>query len=372
MPIAVLVITLLGAGCISHRLDGPIHAADGPPWIAEGAVKPVAALDATTHRVLLIGDGGLFLEDDPTLAAVGSWTQDVPSTVLFLGDNIYNEGLVDDDRERGERILTQQLEATSSHKIFIPGNHDWGFAPTDMNATAIRNQQSFVDGWPGGSAEFLPKDGCMGPVSKRLAAGDSGARGITIVALDPTPWINPALRDACPTPESFEGHLAALGEILAANADDWVIVVSHYPMITGGPHGGLSYGFLVDTIVSVLGWMWGGLMNTYEPGYADWIEQTEAVFRKNPPAVYAAGHDHNLQVLDAKGAAGIYIVSGAGAPDRVSTVTHLRETVFAHAHPGFVVVDLGTRGGQPVAVLRVIENGKAEPVFEIEIEREQR
>ena len=367
--VAPLVGLTLGlGGCVSNRLDGPIHSADGPPWIADRSANTVAALDSITHRVVMIGDAGLWLEDDPTLAAIGAWTHEIPSSVVFLGDNIYNEGLTDEDRERGEKILAQQLAATSAPKIVVPGNHDWGFAPTDHNVQSIRNQQAFVDGWRDGRAAFLPKEGCLGPATRRLSEAGAG-RGITLVVVDPTPWINPKLRDACPTEETQESHLEALDQTLAAHAEDWVLLASHYPLLTGGPHGGLTYGFLIDRIVGILGWMWGGLGNTYEPGYAEWIAQTEAVMRKHPPVIYAAGHDHNLQVLSGGDVAGALVVSGAGAPERVSTVTHLPETDFAHAHPGFIVLDIGLRGDQEVAVLRVVENGSADPVYEQEVNR---
>ena len=140
-------------------------------------------------------------------------------------------------------------------------------------------------------------------------------------------------------------------------------------MRTGGPHGGLSYGFAGDLLVTPLGWMMGGLGNTYETAYAEWIEKTQAVLRLHPPTIYAAGHDHNLQILDAKDVAGIFVVSGAGAVERVSTVTHLPETRFAHAVPGFISADFGTSGGRHVVVLRVVEaNAKTpaeQPVFEL-------
>lgn len=367
-----LVLVTLLAGC-AHRLTGPDHGAEGPPFLATHlapqASQTPPALDVQ-HRLLLIGDAGYFLEEDPTLAALGHWAGAVDSSsVVFLGDNIYDEGLVDDDLDRGEKILAQQLEATPRPKLVIPGNHDWGLLPRNQNAKAIRNQQSFVDGWGPGNAEFIPKDGCMGPVARVLSPASEGRRGVVLIAIDPTPWINERLRDACPTPESHEGVLAQLEAQLAEHADDFVVVASHYPMLTGGPHGGLSYGFLGDLIVTPIGWMMGGLMNTYEPKYADWIARTEEVFRAHPPTLFAAGHDHNLQLLEAGDAAGLYVVSGAGARDRVSTVTDIEETIFAHAAPGFVVVDFGLRevesGVQEAIVLRVVEAGATEPVFEM-------
>lgn len=361
----VLLVAAL-SGC-AHRLTGPIHSADGPPWIAEGIARQTALIEIR-HRVLIIGDTGYFLEDDPTLDALDHWASSVDSSsVLFLGDNIYDEGLTDDAREHGERILSQQLEATRVRKIFIPGNHDWGLLPKNQSAKSIRNQQAFVDEWPAGHAEFIPKEGCMGPTSRTLLEGSDSQTAVVFIALDPTPWINERLRKDCPTPQTQTEFLAELDAQLAQHKDDFVVVGSHYPMLTGGPHGGLSYGFLGDLIVTPIGWMMGGLANTYEPGYADWIARTQAVLRRNPPEIYAAGHDHSLQLLDSGDVAGIYVVSGAGAKDRISTVTDLPETFFAHAAPGFVVVDFGRREGRDTVIVRVIEPGAINPVFEMEI-----
>ena len=350
---AVLLALLVLSGC-AHRLRGPIHGADGPAWLAQDAGREAVPRIDVAHRVVLIGDAGLFLEDDPTLAALDEWATGVDSaTVVFLGDNVYNEGLTDDDRERGEAILDQQLAATDVRKIAIPGNHDWGLLPKNYNAKAIQNQQAFVDGWPAGNAEFIPKHGCMGPTRRILYEGDADSRAIVFIAIDPTPWINERIRAACPTPTTHAEHLAALDALLTEHAEDRVIVASHYPMLTGGPHGGLTYGFLGDMIITPLGWMMGGLLNTYETEYADWIAQTQEVFRRHPPMLYAAGHDHNLQLLDSGDVAGLYIVSGAGARDRVSTVTNLPESIFAHAAEGFVVVDFTADGS--TVLIRVIE-----------------
>jgi len=354
------------SGC-AHRLSGPVHHAEAPAWIAESAETTIAPIDVH-HRVILIGDAGYFLEDDPTLAALDSWATAVDSsTVLFLGDNIYNEGLTDEDREEGEKILGQQLAATAVRKIVLPGNHDWGLLPRNYNAQSIENQQLFVDGWPDSDAEFIPKEGCMGPTTRVLREREGESKAVVLIALDPTPWIQERIRKACPSATSRDAHLAELDEALTKHRDDFVLLASHYPMLTAGPHGGLSYGFFADMIITPVGWMMGGLMNTYETEYADWISQTQDVLRRHPPTIYAAGHDHNLQLLESGDVADLYVVSGAGARDRVSTVTNIPETIFAHAAEGFVIVDFGTQKGQEAVVLRVIEPVASPdaPVFEM-------
>ncbi|MCP4905143.1 MAG: hypothetical protein GY910_09180 [bacterium] len=366
LSLASILVAL--SGC-AHRLSGPIHGIDGPAWIAAGAESQIAPIEVV-HRLILIGDAGLFLEDDPTLAALDEWATSVESsTALFLGDNIYSEGLTDDDRERGEKILGQQLAATAVRKIFIPGNHDWGLLPKNYDAKAIQNQQSFVDGWPAGNAEFIPKAGCMGPTTRVLRGREGDSKAIVLIALDPTLWIQDGIRTVCPSATTHAAHLAELDAALQKYRNDFVLVASHYPMLTGGPHGGLTYGFPAQMFIGPLGWLMGGLMNTYESGYADWIEQTQEILRRNPPEIYAGGHDHSLQILESGDVAGLYIVSGAGARDRVSTVTNLPETIFAHAAEGFVVVDFGTRNGQDASVVRIIEpitHGE-EPVFEMDL-----
>ena len=363
-----LLITLLALSGCAHRLSGPIYGADGPGWVTDQEIIAAPASLEVHHRIILIGDAGYFLEDDPTLAALDQWATAVDSaSVVFLGDNIYNEGLTDEDRERGEVVLGQQLAATAVPKIAIPGNHDWGLLPKNYNAKAIQNQQAFVDGWPDGNAEFIPKNGCMGPTVRVLREQVGGQQAVVFIAVDPTPWIQENVREACPDFMSQEDHLAALDALLSEHAEDRVIMASHYPMLTGGPHGGLTYGFLVDMIITPLGWVMGGLINTYETDYADWITRTQDVMRRNPPAIYAAGHDHNLQLLRAGDVAGMYVVSGAGARERVSTVTNIDETIFAHAAEGFIVVDFGrTPSGEEAVVLRVIEPlvSVLDPVFE--------
>ncbi|MFK8050617.1 MAG: metallophosphoesterase [Halioglobus sp.] len=92
------------------------------------------------NRLVLIGDAGIYLDNHPTLAALGQWTNNVRNaSVLFLGDNIYDDGLIEEERVEAERILAQQLSATSARKILVPGNHDWGMNPAKQNLTAILN-----------------------------------------------------------------------------------------------------------------------------------------------------------------------------------------------------------------------------------------
>jgi hypothetical protein len=367
----LLLCAVLLPGCSEPVLEGPNYPAEDAPWISSDYTSDVEEIEVQS-RLVLIGDAGLYLENDPTLAALTHWADAISgSTVLFLGDNIYDDGMVEEKREEAERILGQQMAAVRGRKVVIPGNHDWGMNPAEQNINAILNQQAYIDTWPAGNAIYTPRDGCIGPEKVLLADGKNGAPRVVLLLLDPTPFMSPELRELCPRDSSDHEHFAALEKMLADHADDLVVVASHYPMITGGPHGGLSYGFPLEILVSFFGWLYGGLGNTYEPLYAEWIGRTKEVFRTNPPLLYAAGHDHNLQILESSGEVGVHVVSGAGAPERVSTVTNIPQTIFAHAAPGFFVLDFGKRDSGPVMVLRVIENGFDDPVFEMEIQKPQ-
>jgi len=95
---------------------------------------------------------------------------------------------------------------------------------------------------------------------------------------------------------------------------------------------------------------------------------------KEPPLVFAAGHDHGLQVIEGRDTAGTLVVSGAGSARNVTTVTAIAGTLFAHAHPGFVVLDFygdtadfGDASAPDRVVLRVVEAGRSRPVFEMEL-----
>ena len=361
---AVLVALLaLGVGIEPFApLDGPDYGAQGPPFVASpaGAAAPLGV----AHRVLLIGDAGLYLESDATLDALARWSADLPATAVFLGDNLYQRGLQDDDRERGERILSQLLRAGDARKLFVPGNHDWGFAWGDPSTDGLANQQAFFDAHTAEGASHLPRDGCMGPAARIV---HEGPPALVVIAIDPTHLLYPRIASPCPRAGDDDGFDAALAALLERHRSDLVVVASHYPLRTGGPHGGFPMGRILDSLRAIVAARVSPIGDTFEPPYRAWNERLRRIFAAHPPLVFAAGHDHSLQVLDDPAVRGALVVSGAGSRDRVSKVTAIDGTRFAHAHPGFVVIDVGTRSGAPAAVLRVVEAGIDEPVYTQEL-----
>jgi len=364
------ILLLVGACGAKQRLPGPNFPASGAPFIRASLLDDPAVLkpEGLRYRMILIGDTGDPAEVEPSHEALRVWGDAVAdrTTVFFLGDNLYFSGLEDDDRERGEGILRQQLEATAAQKVFVPGNHDWGgLNPT--RASVLYNQEEFIEE---AGAMFRPRGGCPGPAVVELApgSGSAGAGAVVAILLDTQWWWVPEeKRSDCPGRNTPAEVVAALDQALEAHADDIVLVAAHHPMASGSSHGGMSRGMAADLVENAVISLGLYLQDIQDPDYQTMIRNLSSALRQHPPTVYAAGHDHALQILDGGELAEVQVVSGAGSEAKVSPVTHLPETIFAHAHTGFVLVDILGAADAPKVLLHVIEPGQQNPVFTWEI-----
>ncbi|MCY4508322.1 MAG: metallophosphoesterase [Acidobacteria bacterium] len=366
--ILLLALVVVAAGCRTGRLRGENYDASAEPYIRRNVPADVITTgDRVAYRVILVGDTGEPVPDDPTLAAIGRWA--VPqerAAVVLLGDNLYPDGLTADDRARGEAILRQQLAATSALRIFVPGNHDWGPSPQDWTGAHVVAQQEFVLAWPEGDVDFLPRDGCAGPaVRELLKPGDGLEQGIAVVAIDWMPWFSP-VADPSKCPDGDFG--TRIDAAFSALKRHFVIVVSHFPLRSGGTRAGFSRGFIIDRFIDFYHLL--GLrppFDMYHPQYMVLAEQVQDALARHRPLVYAAGHDHSLQLFEADEVARMYIVSGAGSAGKVSPVTAVAGTIFAHAVPGFAVLDFAIHDGVDTPVVRIVRTGQEVPVFQMRI-----
>jgi hypothetical protein len=374
----VCAVALLAAWMVQTALRwaphrGPNHGPDGVAFRHAEYVDVEAIDDAPVHRLVLVGDAGAPEPDDPVLAMLGDWGDVHPerTTALFLGDNLYPEGLLAEDEESGEAVLLQLLRSTRADKILVPGNHDWGYTwRTPSRPSVLARQQDFVDAHAELGARFLPRDGCPGPVTVELVAPGTALRGgLSLVLLDLHWWLIDAARrpvcDGVPTTTAF---VARLREELARRSGENVVVAAHHPIRSGGPHGGFTRGFWRDLGIALF-YRFYAVQDVVEPGYREMVGVVSGVLAESPPLAMVGGHDHSLQVIDGGDQAGLVVVSGAAT--KVSAVTHLPGTLFAHARRGFVVFDLhgaSSRDGESLLV-RVVELGSEEPaasfVFEL-------
>ena len=371
-----LLFLAAGSACGGSR---PFYDAGKQPFVSPKGVslqRRAAALGGRTpaHRLILIGDAGATAPGDATLTDVGRWSADLPdrTTVAFLGDNLYPSGL-DEGDERGAGVLLEQLRATPARKIFVPGNHDWGDWPLDVGRLA--HEERFIDAFAESRATLLPKGGCPGPALETLAApGDGLVRAVQLLAIDLDWWLLDAdERPACDGIGSEADFVGALERTLRAHAEDHVVVVAHHPLRTGGPHGGWGRGFVGSQLVRMAGGLGIAVHDLDGSVYRSMLKRLRPALAAEPPLVYAAGHDHSLQVIEGRDTAGTLVVSGAGSAKNVTTVTAISGTLFAHAHAGFVVLDFygdadfGDALAGDRVMLRVIETGRSRPVYEMEL-----
>ena len=369
---ALALMTALGAACSSAGY-GPL------------SLGALARSDSVETTLFLVGDAGapgtrgLFLLDALQSAAK---TAHGAVVVAFLGDNLYPDGLPDSlhpSRAKAEHRLGASVDAVvgaGARGIFVPGNHDWG-GRADTGASALRRQAEFISRRGGGRAALVPEAGCPGP-----SVIDVGAK-LRLVVLDTEWWLQHATGDAPPDPECSardEPEIAsALTDAIAGAGSRSVVVLAHHPLVSGAAHGG-HFGWRqhVFPLRDLQGWMWVPLPllgSTYplarERGA--WTEDVsngayrrmrlvlDSIFATHSPLVYAAGHDHNLQVLEGVGARYL-LVSGAGSDGQLNAVYRLPSTRFARRVNGFMRLEVMSDGRVRLSVT-AIERAQAREVF---------
>jgi hypothetical protein len=309
-----------------------------------------------TETVFLIGDAG---EPDPRLpalaldslavqaAAVGS-----RGTIVFLGDNVYPAGTADSvavNYQDALRRLDAQIRTVPSGGtgIFLPGNHDWsddgqgglfGAGTAADGLFVVRRQATVIPQRPrnpGATVMMLPRGGCPGPVVV-------DKERVRLVLLDSQWWLhNYIVRDAvsddpergCSTHTIAAVTQAIRDSLRTTRPGQQVVVAAHHPLMTGGPHGGYC-GALA---------LFRRLANTsqdlFGKAYTMMRDSVNAAMATRPPLVYAAGHDHSLQVI--RGRSSSYaLVSGAGSIGKGECAARLRQSLYVgQATSGFMRLD---------------------------------
>jgi hypothetical protein len=366
------------------------HGCAGPAPPVPVPVPALAPGDIVT-RLYLIGDAGLpDSAGEPVLAAL---RRDLASrgprgVVVFLGDNAYPRGLPAPDqpgRRAAELSLTAEVEAiteTGSLAYFVPGNHDWA-KHGDDGWEAIRRQATFIDSVSGGKASLLPGGGCPGP-----AVIDIGIR-LRLVLLDTQWWLHPGPKPRHPhsdCPADTESEIVdSLRTALIDARGRMVVVAHHHPLVSGGIHGGYfgwkDHLFPLRTIRPSL-WIPLPLLGSLYPtarqqgissqdigsrAYQRLIAAFRRAFAASPPALSAAGHDHNLQVIET-GPARLHLVSGSGIYGHSGRAVPIDGTLFVRDASGYARLDIPRRGRARLAVLVVDGRGQSHEVFSTWVE----
>jgi hypothetical protein len=354
---------------------------------------PVPALprQEVALSLYLIGDAGApDPNGEPVLQALA---QDLGSAagqrvVVFLGDNIYPRGLPapdQPDRAEAERRLAAQVEVVTTAGAtgyFVPGNHDWAKQGND-GWDAARRQAAFVDSAGKGRVSLQPRDGCPGP-----SVVDLGPR-LRIVLLDTQWWLHHGPKPMDPgsgcSADSEPEIIDSLRGVIQEAQGRLVVVVAHHPLTTGGVHGGyFGWKDHLFPLRNVVPWLWvplpliGSLypaarqhgissQDLWSLAYQRLIAAFRRAFAGAQPALYAAGHEHNLQVI-AGGPARLELVSGGGIYGHTDRAVRIQGTLFADDASGFARLDIPRAGRARLAVLEVDRAGGNREVFSTWVE----
>lgn len=377
----------------NHAMKAPIHNARRRPAVRLGSLVPTLLVcqlsllacaapqvhyapgtslppteEPTEGSLFLVGDvGEANAARDSVLTHLRGEIEatartGVPVVVAYLGDNIYDvgarEAFIDEDREKLEAQVEPLGTRENVRGVFVPGNHDWAkgaSAPVGRNALRVQ-EEWLADLASGRDVELLPKDTCPGPATLEL--GESAH----LVFID-TEWLLREPVDRCGGADAFYERLTT---DLARNRERPVIVMSHHPMVSGGKHGGHISPFQGGPLVFYLATKSGVSIQDIASGaYSGMVERLQVAFDASggPPLAYAAGHDHNLQVIrmTGPGRPAYQLISGSGS--KSSNSGRIEGTRYATNGNGYMRLDFRPTGVTVVVYAQIESGGTVQPVF---------
>jgi hypothetical protein len=262
-------------------------------------------------------------------------------TVLFLGDNVYPVGIRDRDHEEfptDSLRLWSQIEAVTgpaalergTRGLFLAGNHDWGNMAGERGVARLRNEQAQIDAARAGGLPvwLLPNAGEPGPTVLDLQDR------VRLLLVD-THWFLQE-RSGRARAEFFADLRTGLEEA----GDRHVIMAAHHPYETAGPHGALAPGAKAFGLLWLLKKSGTLVQDLNSPIYGDLLSQMRSSFRLvgRRPLVFAAGHDHSLQVLEPATDDGPETVLVSGAGSKLTELAMSPQLRYAAARPGFMTL----------------------------------
>jgi hypothetical protein len=209
-------------------------------------------------------------------------------------------------------------------------------------------------------------------------------RRLRLVFLDTQWWLHHGPKPTDPgsqCPADSEPEVVdSLRGALRGAAGRLVVVAAHHPLASGGEHGGhFGWEDHLFPLRSLAPWLWlplpwlgslypaarrEGISNQDIPSraYQHLIAAFRRAFTDARPSLYAAGHEHNLQVIGA-GPAGLELVSGGGIYGHSGRAVRIRGTRFARRASGFARLDVPVAGRARLAILEVDRAGRVREVF---------
>jgi hypothetical protein len=239
----------------------------------------------------------------------------------------------------------------------------------------------------GSPAVLLPQAGCPGP-----AVQDLGTR-LRLVILDTQWWLRrsgPPSSARKQLPCAFISQkvvLDSLKFLLKNSPGRRIILMSHHPIASQGEHGGFfgdeeedakggsfplggKKGWLrvplpmVGSVYAAARRLGLSEQDLTSPQYSRLIHSLLTTFTKDEPFIYAAGHDHDLQVLAFEEAPHYVLVSGTGIYGHTSAVRTTSPARFAKAESGFMRLRAWVDGRIRLTVLTIDQSAQITEAFD--------
>jgi len=350
--VGLALLALVIALALGFYINPQINPSHTTPYLALTSEKQSPAPDEgeILQRVILYGDAGHSSIEpwQASLAKIAERASIAPAktAVVALGDNIYyrgypnkEEGQQDFDEDQLESIsyLDAQLKIASvsgAALYLVPGNHDW--YATEIDGQGQHIAQYAIDHKVNASLQpWRPGEQPL-PRAVDLPA-------VSLVFLD-SEWMLQA------TPENYTAALLVLADeikrIRKQYPQNLILVNAHHPMETMGQHAGYLTHFGYWLFIKVIYSLYDVDQDIQHPDYARFINDLNTIFAQSDRIIYAAGHEHSLQVFgSADGKAPEYkLVSGAGNTSKVSGVWHTDNTRFALSQEGFMELAITASG----------------------------
>lgn len=332
------------------------------------------------NTIFLVGDGGRSKGNLPEdgVKAFQLYIQEKENTknnyTIYLGDNIYPDGLPDkgeEGRKEGETSLDMQINAVKTFEgktIFIPGNHDW----YSGGLKGLKNQEKYIEDALGKNA-FQPEDGC--PI-QTLEVGNS----IEIIIID-TQWYledwnkHPTINDECEI-KTRERFFLEVESALKKAQNKNVIFATHHPMFTNGIHGGFYsakkhlYPFqgkipmpgLASLITQIRSQGGVSIQDRYNERYNKLMNRLETLLIGYENVVVVSGHEHSLQYIEDTYVK--QIVSGAASKQSEATLSE--NGLFSMGQQGFAELTIYKDGSGWVQFF-ALENNKPKLMYQKEV-----
>ena len=323
----------------------------------------------------LIGDAGNADDSKSSLLfsnlASRLKTADSSSTLIFLGDNIYPDGMPpqgNSARPSAEEKLTTQLKLSKNFKgktIFIPGNHDW-----HQGMDGLKRQQQMVNEYLRSNKSFLPRQNCG---IDAMNVNDN----ITVIAIDSQWYLedwdkHPTINEECDI-KTREQFFVELESKINDNQNKTIIIAIHHPLLSNGVHGGefslyrqifpLKYNIplpLIGSVVNLVRKTSGiSTQDLHNKKYAAFANRIKTLIRNKENILVVSGHDHSLQYIDADGIK--QVISGAGS--KLEAARAKNKNDFSIGKPGYAVLQILKSGATKVSFYGIDSKGKEGLLF---------